>query len=70
MTIEDGLIATKNSGIRGFASVVSSACQGFNVPLDHIGIVDPRIAPSEGHLETWEHFGITTSALIDSITRI
>jgi len=68
VTIEDSIIATRGTGLRGFAGVVSSAAQGTGVPVDHVGIVDPRIAPSDGHMEVWEHFGITTDALIEAVT--
>lgn len=57
ITIEDGLIGTPDSGLRGFASLVSSALRGK--PLDHIGITDPRVGPSNGHKEVWQHFGLS-----------
>jgi len=50
-------------GLRGFAGLVASAAQG-RVPLAHLGITDPRVAPSEGHPETWAFFGLTAPALI------
>jgi transketolase C-terminal domain/subunit len=62
VTIEDGLIGTPQSGLRGFAGLVASAAQG-RVPLAHLGIADPRIAPAEGHPETWAYFGLTAPAL-------
>lgn len=62
VTIEDGLIGTPETGIRGFAGLVRTAAYGSGVPLQHIGITDPRVAPSEGHEETWAHFGITRDA--------
>ena len=65
-TIEDGLIGCSRSGIRGFASVVCYDLQGV-IPTAHVGIVDPRIAPSNGHIEVWEHFGITSDALVEAI---
>ena len=65
VTIEDGLIATKCIGLRGFASLVASNAQG-KVPCQHIGITDPRVAPSDGHHELWQYFGITTAALVDA----
>jgi len=64
VTIEDGLIGCKETGLRGFASVVASHSRSSNISLEHIGIVDPRIAPSDGHLEVWDHFGITKENLI------
>jgi transketolase N-terminal domain/subunit/transketolase C-terminal domain/subunit len=66
VTIEDGLIGTPDSGLRGFAGLVASAAQG-RVPLAHLGIADPRIAPSEGHPETWAYFGLTTQALAEAV---
>jgi len=67
VTIEDGIIATSETGLRGFAGLVHSA---VCVPTDHIGIVDPRIAPSEGHMEVWEYFGITAEAMVDAVRRL
>jgi transketolase N-terminal domain/subunit len=68
VTIEDGLIATpETGGLRGFAGLVATAASGHNIPLQHVGIVDPRTAPSEGHLETWTHFGITTESLFTAL---
>jgi len=70
VTIEDGIIATRAAGLRGFAGVVSSAASGTGVPVDHLGIIDPRIAPSDGHPEVWEHFGITKDALVEAVTSL
>ena len=67
MTIEDGLIGNPEVGVRGFASLVQSAVAGTAVPVAHVGIVDPTVAPSEGHLATWDHFGITTDSLVDAV---
>ena len=67
VTIEDGIIATRASGLRGFASLVSSAASGTGTPTEHVGIIDPRVAPSEGHAEVWEHFGLTTDALVSAV---
>lgn len=64
VTIEDGLIGTPGSGIRGFAGLVRTAAAGRPVPLAHLGINDPRVAPSDGHHEVWAHFGITRDELI------
>ncbi len=66
VTIEDGIIGEPKTGIRGFAGLIAShACD--RVPLQHLGIVDPRIAPSEGHMELWAHFGLTKEALIQAL---
>jgi hypothetical protein len=32
-----------------------------------VGIVDPRIAPSEGHDEVWAHFGITRENIVAAV---
>jgi transketolase len=70
VTIEDGIIATRAAGLRGFASLVSSAAAGTGTPTEHVGIVDPRVAPSEGHAEVWEHFGLTTDALVAAVQNL
>jgi transketolase len=66
-TIEDGLIGNPHVGVRGFASLVQSAAAGTGTPVAHVGIVDPTIAPSEGHIATWNHFGITAEDLVDAV---
>ena len=63
-TIEDGKIGTPETGLRGFAGLVGSSC---NIAHAHVGITDPRIAPSEGLEATWAHFGITTEALVEAV---
>jgi transketolase len=68
VTIEDGIIATPGEGLRGFASLVAMSANG--VPTDHVGIVDPRVAPSDGHDEVWEHFGITSDALVRAVSSL
>ena len=65
VTVEDGLIGNAASGLRGFANIVASVPS--DTPTDHVGIVDPRIAPAEGHYELWDHFGITTETLIKAV---
>jgi transketolase len=64
VTVEDGFIGTDETGTRGFAGLVSAAA---GMPLAHVGITDPRTAPSTGHMETWAHFGITTQALVRAV---
>jgi transketolase len=64
VTVEDGIIATPDLGLRGFAGMIHSA---VDVPTDHVGIVDPRIAPSDGHIEVWNYFGITAEAIADAV---
>jgi transketolase C-terminal domain/subunit len=68
ITVEDGLIGTIDSGLRGFAGYVSSGLYGSNVALDHFGIVDPQIAPSDHFFEVWKHYGITEEGIAKSIT--
>ncbi len=71
VTVEDGLIGDpEQGGLRGFAGLVRTAAHGTQVPLAHIGIVDPRVAPSEGHLETWAHFGITTQDIATAVSTL
>lgn len=67
VTVEDGLIATPDIGLRGFAGLVQSAAAGSGVPLAFIGITDPRVAPSDGHAEVWEYFGITADAIAEAL---
>ncbi len=66
VTVEDGVIGTAETGVRGFAGLVASAADN-KAPVAHVGITDPRIAPSEGHMETWAHFGITAEALVAAV---
>lgn len=65
VTVEDGLIGDSASGWRGFSAVVRSAAG--RTPVTSVGITDPRVAPSSGHLEVWEHFGLTASAVADAV---
>ncbi len=67
VTIEDGLIGTTTTGLRGFANLVAGYGNQFDTPMAHVGITDPRIAPSEGHYEVWEHFGLTKEAIMEAI---
>ena len=69
-TVEDGLIGNEQTGMRGFASLVASTASGASLPVAHIGITDPRIAPADGHMETWKHFGITAKALADAVAQL
>ena len=57
------------SGVRGFAGLAAGVAGDLGIPAAHIGITDPTTAPSEGHLETWAHFGITTEALVAAVRR-
>lgn len=67
VTVEDGFIGTQETGVRGFAGLVASRAADAALPVAHVGITDPRIAPSEGHMETWAHFGITAAALTKAV---
>lgn len=67
VTIEDGLIGTPGTDARGFGGLVMTAPRPDGVTVRCVGIGDPRIAPSDGHHEVWDHFGITTSALVDAV---
>jgi transketolase N-terminal domain/subunit/transketolase C-terminal domain/subunit len=69
VTVEDGLIGTVESGLRGFAGYVAGKVGGNGVELDHFGIVDPRIAPSETFLDVWAHYGMTADAITEHVTR-
>jgi deoxyxylulose-5-phosphate synthase len=66
-TIEDGLIGDPQSGTRGFAGLVATALAGTGVRLSHLGISDPRTAPSEHFVKVWEHFGMTEEGLLREI---
>ena len=70
LTVEDGLIGTLGSGLRGFAAYVASGLQGSGVALDHFGIVDPQIAPSDHFIQVWEHYGLTEAAITASLVRL
>ena len=69
VTLEDGLIGTVDAGLRGFAAHVAGRFAGCGLTLDHIGIVDPQIAPSDAYLQVWEHYGMTVDALVDRVNR-
>jgi transketolase N-terminal domain/subunit/transketolase C-terminal domain/subunit len=68
MTLEDGLIGTREAGLRGFAAFVAGRLAGCRVTLDHQGIIDPRIAPSETFQIVWAHYGMTADALAARLT--
>jgi transketolase len=64
LTIEDGLIGTTGAGLRGFAAYLSGRYAGCGLRLDHFGIVDPHIAPSDHYVQVWEHYGMTADAIV------
>ena len=63
ITLEDGLIGTTEAGLRGFAAFMAGRLGGCGVRTEHVGIVDPRIAPSETFQEVWAHYGISAEAI-------
>jgi transketolase len=63
VTLEDGLIGTVEAGLRGFAAYAAGKFAGCGVKVEHLGIVDPSIAPSETFLEVWAHYGMTAEAI-------
>jgi len=69
LTLEDGLIGTPSSGPRGFAALAALHLGGTGVALQHFGIVDPTVAPSESFLELWEHFGMTEAHLVKALVK-
>ena len=69
VTVEDGLIGTAASGLRGFAGMVATQMYGSRVDLEPVGIVDPQVAPSDHFFEVWKHYGITEEAITSSICR-
>ena len=64
LTLEDGLIGTPASGLRGFAGMAATNLQHAGLSMHHFGIADPSVAPSESFLELWEHFGMTEGELL------
>ncbi len=70
VTVEDGIVSNGTTCLRGLAGVVSEAASDFGIPVDYIGICDPRIAPADGFPELWAHFGITTEAIADAVKRL
>ena len=69
VTIEDGVIGTATAGLRGFAAFVAGRLASAGIKLEYFGIVDPTIAPSEAHLQVWEHYGMTEARLAEALLR-
>ncbi len=67
LTIEDGLIGTVKSGLRGFAAYTVAQLYRSGIALQHFGITDPGVAPSDHYLKVWEHYGMTAAALTAAI---
>jgi transketolase N-terminal domain/subunit/transketolase C-terminal domain/subunit len=63
VTVEDGIIGTPAAGLRGFAAFLAGRLADCDVALDHVGIGDPQIAPSETFDLVWAHYGITVDAI-------
>ncbi|MBP8275100.1 MAG: hypothetical protein KAY59_11750, partial [Acidobacteria bacterium] len=68
ITIEDGLIGTSDAGVRGFAAFAAGHLGG-SVTLEHYGLGNPQVAPSEHFIDVWKHFGMSAEALTDAILR-
>ena len=69
VTLEDGLIGTVEAGLRGFAAYVAGKVAGNGLELDHVGIVDPQIAPSDTFQEVWAHYGMTADGIAARVVR-
>jgi len=67
ITIEDGLIGTVEAGLRGFAAFVAGKLAECGMKLEHLGIADPHIAPSETFEIVWAHWGLTADALTERL---
>jgi transketolase N-terminal domain/subunit/transketolase C-terminal domain/subunit len=70
ITLEDGLIGTVEAGLRGFAAFVAGKLAECGMRLEHLGIVDPRIAPSETFEIVWAHYGMTADALTERLLSV
>jgi hypothetical protein len=46
---------------------VVSSLANSGVAVDHFGIEDPRVAPSDHFVQVWEHFGITQASIERSL---
>ncbi|HYT76159.1 MAG TPA: hypothetical protein VEL79_15490, partial [Vicinamibacterales bacterium] len=63
LTLEDGIIGTVEAGLRGFAAYIAGKLASCGIRLEHLGIADPRIAPSDSFLEVWAHYGMSADAI-------
>jgi len=70
VTIEDGLIGSTEGGLRGFAGYVASLLSGSPTRLQHFGISDPQVAPSEYYTGVWDHFGMTKDEVAAQIVAL
>lgn len=69
LTIEDGLIGTPAAGLRGFAAFTAGQLYGSGIELEHFGIVDPHVAPSDSFMQVWAHYGMTEERLTEALLR-
>lgn len=69
ITIEDGLIGHPSAGLRGFAAFAAGHIGG-RVSLEHYGLGNPQVAPSEHYIDVWKHFGMTAEALTEAVLRL
>jgi transketolase N-terminal domain/subunit/transketolase C-terminal domain/subunit len=69
LTLEDGLIGTLDAGLRGFAAYLAGKLASCSVALEHIGIADPRIAPSDSFEQVWAHYGMSADAITNRLLR-
>ena len=67
ITLEDGIIGTTTAGLRGFAAFLAGRLAGCDTVLEHMGIGDPQIAPSETFDIVWAHYGMTTDQIAKRI---
>mgnify|MGYP003695014795 CR=1 FL=1 len=70
VTVEDGLIGDRDSGVRGFAAYAATRLYDSHTPISHVGICDPAVAPSEHFHLVWEHFGITADNIATQVTEL
>ena len=67
LTLEDGIIGTVEAGLRGFAAYLAGKLASCGIALEHIGIGDPRIAPSDSFQVVWAHYGMTADAIAERL---
>jgi transketolase C-terminal domain/subunit len=67
VTVEDGIIGTPAAGLRGFAAFLAGRLVDCDIAVDHVGIGDPQIAPSDTFEVVWAHYGITVDAIANRL---
>jgi len=70
VTLEDGIISSGATCLQGLAGLIANVAGTLNIPIDYIGICDPRVAPSDGFVEVWEHFGISARDLYRAVKEL